>query len=436
MIKTEGEEISGYSIENLHLKDTEEIHTVSVVCPGGSDQCDVVSGSHTTNMLARKLQEEYRRNLAADFHDFTRKLMNIKGECEVGSACGPDYRGKGVCALGSNFENYVTQCGWCECAMAGYCELGKNEAKGESQPQYGGGDNTRGETAEEREQICREEICGDCEVEDAGVRVTFENLEYPMLKHGCRWCYCFSPDSSVQTKDHGTVLMKELQLGDSVLTLSGDYKKVMAFQTYSMPEPSKESIYLKIMTNVGNEIVMTPRHMIFLCEDRSHPVPASNIEVGDCLVVVQDDNNETIATAVAETEATVVNIEQVLLSGGISPLTEEGTIIVDGIAASCYSNPLDERDAYVRFFGVTTPIHRHTFTHALATPVLYFCDRVSSIPCIGFWNDGDTASIPSKMPIDVWATYVHKMGFTQFLFVLITCMILRAIFKGSRMMED
>jgi hypothetical protein len=425
MIKTEGEEISGYSIDNLHLKDNEEIHTVSVVCTDGSDQCDVVSGSHTTNMLVRKLQEAYRRKLAADFDDFTRKLVGSTADCRMGDVylCGPDYRGKGVCALGSNFIPYQNTCGWCECSMAGHCAF----------DEYTG---TRGKTAEERKQICQEEICGDCEVEDGDVLIEVAGYEYPMLKQGCRYCWCFSPYSSVQTKDHGTLLMKELQLGDSVLTLSGDYKKVMAFQTYSMPEPNKESIYLKIMTNTGNEIVMTPRHMIFLCEDRSYPVPASNINVGDCLVVVQDDNNGTTTTAVAETEATVVNIEQVLLSGGISPLTEEGTIIVDGIAASCYSNPLDERDTYVRFFGVTTPIHRHIFTHALATPVLYFCDRVSSIPCIGFWSDGDMASIPSKMPIDVWATYLHKIGFTQFVFVLITCMILRAILKGSRMMED
>jgi len=231
--------------------------------------------------------------------------------------------------------------------------------------------------------------------------------------------------------------MKELRLGDSILTSSGRYKKVQAFQTHILPAPNRAAQYLKIITDVGNEIVMTPRHMIFRCEDRSHPVPASMVKEGDCLVVVQQDNNKDTNQSVAfradtETEAKVLRIEQILVSGGISPLTEDGTIVVDGIVSSCYSNPEGEQDAYVRVFGVTTPIHRHTLTHTLFTPVLHFCDSFSSIPCVGFWNSDDPATLPSKMPIDVWFTYFHRSGFTHFFFVMIVLALLRTFLGGAK----
>jgi len=312
-----------YSIDNLRVRDDIDVdHIVSVICPDGSDECDIVAGTETTNAFVRRLG-----------HD------NV----------------------------YDDEC-------------------------------------------------------------------------------CFSPTSTVQTKDRGSILLEQLQLGESVLTASGIYKKVMAFQTYSPPNLTKQATYQKIVTNTGNEIVMTPRHMIFRCNDQSHPVPASIIQVGDCFLVTSQQQG-TVGTKEASTvaatpplppfkttKATVVSIEQVFVSGGFSPLTEDGTIIVNGIVSSCYSNPPGEQsDAYVKVFGMTTFIHRHTFTHALFTPVLHFCNHVTNIPCGGNWNvNDDPQTRPSKMPIDVWATSWHKMGFNYFLCFGIFFMLFRVIFVGEK----
>jgi len=320
-----------YSIDNLRIRDDIDIdHIVSVICPDGSDECDIVAGTETTNAFVRRLGHE-----------------NV----------------------------YDDEC-------------------------------------------------------------------------------CFSPTSTVQTKDRGLILLEQLQLGESVLTASGIYKKVMAFQTYSLPNFTKQATYQKIITNTGNEIVMTPRHMIFRCNDQSHPVPASIIKVGDCFLVTSQQQGNVgtkeasmVLTVAATppslpqplppfktTKATVVSIEQVFVSGGFSPLTEDGTIIVNGIVSSCYSNPPGEQsDAYVKVFGMTTFIHRHTFTHTLFTPVLRFCYHVTNIPCGGNWNvDDDPTTRPSKMPIDVWATSWHKMGFNYFLFFGIFFMLIRIIFVGEK----
>lgn len=240
---------------------------------------------------------------------------------------------------------------------------------------------------------------------------------------------CFSPLSTVQTRDRGTVLLKELQLGEFILTLSGSHKKVMAFQTFRLPGPiSTKQAYRQIFTDTGHKVVMTARHMIFRCNDQSHPVPASTIEVGDCLLVIPQQDSKVALEASSQlekipTKATVVSTEEVFVDGGISPLTEDGTIIVDGIVSSCYSNPPGENsDAYVKVFGMTTFVHRHRFTHALLTPVLLFCYHVSNVPCGGGnWNAHDElATRPSsKMPIDVWATALHKMGFEYFVLFFI-----------------
>jgi hypothetical protein len=433
MVRTEGIDENGYSIQNLKLDDGEEAHTLSVVCTDGSDECDVVSGSETTNRLVRRLQQDYQ--LGGNLHRRMETIIHFP-ETAACTDCGPDQGEYGVCHPDND-----EPCSWCECAAFASCTYGTGDELVESYSNYG--INTRGSSWDERRNICYDEMFPS-DPEEIQKRKNFIRYRNELFNR-CSYCECgiyncnacFSPDSSVQTKDRGTVLMKELQLGDSVLTSSGKYKKVQAFQSYLLPEPEKVTEYLKIMTDVGNEIVMTPRHMIFRCEDRSHPVPASMVREGDCLVVTQQINDESTNQSMAlqadvEIEATVTQIEQVPLSGGISPLTEDGTIIVDGIVASCYSNPPGEVGEYVRIFGMTTPIHRHTLTHALFAPVGHFCDRVSSIPCVGFWDGDDPATRPSKMPIDFWFTYFHKKGFTHFLIVMIFLASLRLFFGRAR----
>jgi len=426
----------GYTLENIHIEDYEEGHQVRVICQDGADDCDVVTGSETTNEFVRRLFVDHRRKLSDDPH--------FNAETAECYDCGPDKGTFGLCSL-ENSED----CSFCECVHMNQC---KYNVASEMTYQYKNyGRDSRGDTAEEREEICKTEMLpSDPQV----LEERWDYLRYDLIwsfGNRCNYCRCgnflcnescFSPDSSVQTKDRGAVLMKELQLGDSVLTSSGRYKKVQAFQTHKLPALYEKAQYLKIVTDVGNEIVMTPRHMIFRCEDRSHPVPASKVREGDCLVVVQqgDDNNNNNNEAAnqsigfrsdEEIEATVVHVEQLGVSGGFSPLTEDGTIVVDGIVASCYSNPEGEQDAYVRVFGVTTPIHRHTLTHALATPVLHFCDRISSVPCAGFSDGSDPATLPPKMPIDVWFTYFHRRGFTHFFFAMVVLVLLRAVLGGA-----
>lgn len=373
-----------YSIDNLRIRDDIDIdHIVSVICPDGSDECDIVAGTETTNAFVR------RRLRGEDHHCWDEQLP----VCRLPSV-----------ALQNTHFNYL--------------------------------------------------VVDEADF-DEGVPFHLDADGYQLCCYDNYDGYvCFSPTSTVQTKNRGSIMLKQLQLGESVLTASGIYKKVMAFQTYSLPNFTKQATYQKIITNTGNEIVMTLRHMIFRCNDQSHPVPASTIKVGDCLLVISQQQGNvgtkeaSMVLMVAATppslpqplppfkatKATVVSIEQVFVSGGISPLTEDGTIVVNGIVASCYSNPLGEQsDAYVKVFGMTTFIHRHTFTHALFTPVLHFCYHVTNIPCGGNWNvDDDTTTRPSKMPIDVWATSLHKMGFFYFLFFGIFFMLFRVIFVGDK----
>merc|ERR1712003_16044 len=110
------------------------------------------------------------------------------------------------------------------------------------------GNETRGANETERREICENEIFPSDPLVLANRIAELESIEDGFVSLKCKFCWCeeelcdeecFSPDSSVQTEDRGTVLMKELQLGDSILTSSGQYKKVQAFQTHNLPAPDK-----------------------------------------------------------------------------------------------------------------------------------------------------------------------------------------------------
>lgn len=190
--------------------------------------------------------------------------------------------------------------------------------------------------------------------------------------------------------------MSELRVNDKVLTAGGSFKKIFAFQHFA-PEASSggdKSTYRKITTESFQEIVLTPRHMIYF-HNAKYPVEASKIKTGDQVLF-----QESVHTAPSPT--TVVSVEDVLVSGGYAPLTEDGTIVVNGIVASSYSNPPGHGSEYVELVGVPI-IHRQALLHALMTPVGLFCSYISDAPC-GKQVDGRSET---KMPIDVFVTKIY-----------------------------
>ena len=89
--------------------------------------------------------------------------------------------------------------------------------------------------------------------------------------------------------------------------------------------------FLRISTN-SSSIVLTGNHLIFrtsVADGALESVFADQIEEGDKLVSWKGSKM---------TEEAVVAVEPVIEKGTWAPLTMEGTLLVDGLLASCYAS--------------------------------------------------------------------------------------------------
>jgi hypothetical protein len=123
---------------------------------------------------------------------------------------------------------------------------------------------------------------------------------------------CFSGDTTVVTSDRGKILMKDLQLGDKILTSSNSFEPVYSF---GHRHEFLEATYLKILPS---KLEVSRDHMVFV--DGGRAIPASLLQVGDKLL------NGDLITA----------IQQIVGTGVYAPFTPSGTLLVNGVPVSSY----------------------------------------------------------------------------------------------------
>jgi len=144
---------------------------------------------------------------------------------------------------------------------------------------------------------------------------------------------CFAGDSVVTLKT-GAKRMDELKIGDEIL--SGYERKLPVFvPVTSFPtfQPSAMTEFLRIETSDGTAVKITPLHMIFVTKSNKENGAfdlAKNIAVGDLLVRTNEAKTQF-------SPLSVTNITIVIEKGAYSPLTSNGTVVVNGLLASCYS---------------------------------------------------------------------------------------------------
>ena len=118
-------------------------------------------------------------------------------------------------------------------------------------------------------------------------------------------------------------------------------RKSFAFYHF-MPADSASApgLFLKIVTDCATEIVISPRHMIYVGNE-TYPVEASRVQPGDHVLQLSH-----VDEGVSRSLCKVKHIKTVFHHGAFSPLTEDGTIVVDGIVASTYANPFSRWPAF------------------------------------------------------------------------------------------
>jgi len=106
------------------------------------------------------------------------------------------------------------------------------------------------------------------------------------------------------------------------------------FQSWIHYDPAQVAEFVDLTTESGHKLSLTENHLIYAvdCDGGSprSPVMAGQLEVGKC-VLVQGADGELMTTP-------VVSIEKTTKTGIYSPLTASGSIVVDGVLASCYSS--------------------------------------------------------------------------------------------------
>ena len=192
---------------------------------------------------------------------------------------------------------------------------------------------------------------------------------------------CFSGETTVEVQGQSLpVPMKDLKIGDSVLTQSKTYQPVYAF---AHKDITKTIEYLQIHTPgtaKAAPLEMTAEHMLYV-NGKKAPVRADALKVGDTLAS---------ATSKDDQHHVVKKITKVTRQGLYAPLTPDGTIVVaNGIVASNYismqeksSSYVDNGEQYVVLSnGMNSGIGQADVAHIFLTPMRLWCLGVSSEMC-------------------------------------------------------
>lgn len=229
---------------------------------------------------------------------------------------------------------------------------------------------------------------------------------------------CFSERSTCVEQRKGTILVKDLDVGDRVLTRSGAFQTVY---TLDHVDSSKQTRFLQIVYKKHNHqsddddddddhdvdgllpvLELTPSHMVYV-HGKADPVPASQLVVGDNIEIITspaspyDHDKDPFVIGVG----VVQKISQVSRTGLWNPLTTDGSIAIDGVITSTYSA--------IAFFGnhhnliQTGPLQQnisiggfqlasqHNFLHRLMAPFRTLCMGLSPTVFAGEYYEGFNA---------------------------------------------
>ena len=158
---------------------------------------------------------------------------------------------------------------------------------------------------------------------------------------------CFPGNASVVLRGGERVRMDELKIGDYVLSIHPTTGKPVYSKVYlwAHRDPHTTATFLHI-THPHGHLHISANHLI-LSGDERRPVPADQLRVGDsihflspCLFQQQMDGQEGEEGGDSRTliSVPVLHIQACTQVGYYAPFTNNGLIVVDGIAASVYSH--------------------------------------------------------------------------------------------------
>lgn len=182
---------------------------------------------------------------------------------------------------------------------------------------------------------------------------------------------CFPSDATVDVLNGGKTSLSSLKIGSEVRVLNDDgqigYSKVIAFLHRDVDE---HALYRRIRTR-NAQIELSQRHLIH--HRQQGFIWAEKLAMGDEILVVSSEiNNQTQWEEILE-------IDNIVKQGLMAPLTEQGTIVVNNVHASCYALVKSHQIAhlalapyrlYHRLFAAQTDASH------MATPLLSYANTL------------------------------------------------------------
>jgi len=187
--------------------------------------------------------------------------------------------------------------------------------------------------------------------------------------------FCYSPHATAMVKDKGKVAMKDLQVGDYVLTSNGQYQTVYTINHFHHTKPTN---FLQIRTEMEgseneNALEVSPMHLVYV-EGKDHPLPANDVKVGDYLQTLDHGPKKVNA------------IRLITRNGLYNPITTHGTMVVDGIVTSSYTSFTGS--AYLKIAGIEL-ISVHDLLNMTIAPYRAFCMATSSLNLCNQHREGE-----------------------------------------------
>lgn len=222
--------------------------------------------------------------------------------------------------------------------------------------------------------------------------------------------------------------LSSLAPGDRVMALSGTGQVVFSqVLLFLHRDQESRSTFLSLETEDGHRLALTPHHLVFLashCRLDSSEYQAqfaSRAKTGDCVLI------HTAEGQVRPSRIISVSVEQSV--GVYAPLTEAGTVFVDGVLASSYALVEDHRLAHwafgpVRLFssfnqllwGATREETQTTEGETACTKTPFHCstlatkDKASVYVNNGTLDKQENLSGPLRSSVHWYARLLYRFG--------------------------
>ncbi|XP_038158246.1 indian hedgehog B protein-like [Cyprinodon tularosa] len=151
---------------------------------------------------------------------------------------------------------------------------------------------------------------------------------------------CFPGNASVMLESGALKPIGDVRPGERLLAAAGSDGDLIFSEvlTFLDRDPTPLRLFIALQTEAGAQISLTAAHLIFVsenCSEGTAPAPgalrteyASAVQPGQCVLV--SDGGPGRLSRIGRVSVRVSR-------GAFAPLTRHGTIVVDGVMASCYA---------------------------------------------------------------------------------------------------